>query len=163
MNHLDPTRKEFYRTRKHNLLYNALEFAAILPFIILAYEALTNGLKPTPLIGGLFGGSFTLAIGMISIVLNQKLIISRAGIEYHVGWARMEAKWKDVTGLGFRWGPLPRMEGLLVPATGERTPFEKFIPLSIFADDWRASELGGQIKKYAPHLLESESSAQTVE
>jgi hypothetical protein len=75
----------------------------------------------------------------------------------------MEAAWKDITGLGFRWGPLPRMEGLLVPATGERTPFEKFIPLSIFADDWRASELGGQIKKYAPHLLESESPVQTAE
>jgi len=157
MSRFDPTRKEFYRTPKLNLLYNALEFLAMLPFMVLAYEALTNKLHPTPLIGGLFGGSFTLAIGMISIVLNQKLVITHIGIEYYVGWARMEARWKDIASIGFRWGPLPRMEGLLVPATGQVPPFEKFIPLSLFADNWRDSELGGQIKKYAPHLLENEN------
>ncbi|MFT3892624.1 MAG: hypothetical protein QM730_13395 [Anaerolineales bacterium] len=157
MSLFDPTRKEFYRTSKLNILYNALEFLAMLPFIVLAYEALTNKLHATPLIGGLFGGSFTLAIGMISIVLNQKLIVTRTGLEYHVGWSRMEVHWKDISSIGFRWGPLPRMEGFLVPATGQRTPFEQFIPLSIFADDWRDSELGNQIKKYAPHLLEKAS------
>jgi hypothetical protein len=73
----------------------------------------------------------------------------------------MYARWKDITSLGFRWGPLPRMEGLLVPAAGQVTPFEKFIPLSIFAEDWRDSELGGQIKKYAPHLWKEEA-VQTI-
>jgi hypothetical protein len=157
MSRYDPTRKEYYRIPKLNLLYNALEFLAILPFVVLAYEALTNQLHATPILGGLFGGSFTLAIGMIGIVLNQKLIVTRTGLEYHVGWTRIDVRWKDIASIGFRWGPLPRMEGLLVPTTGQRPPFEKFIPLSLFADNWRTSELGGQIKKYAPHLWNEEA------
>jgi hypothetical protein len=163
MSHYDPTRKEFFRTPKHNLLYNVLEFIAILPFIVLAYAALTQKLHQTPLLGGLFGGSFTVALGMISMVLNQKLVISQIGIEYHVGWSRMEVRWKNIASIGFRWGPFPGMEGLLVPSTGKLLLSEMFIPLSLFADNWRDSELGGQIRKYAPHLLEKENSVQAVD
>src|SRR5215510_12796556 len=92
----DPTRKEFYRTRKHNLLYTGLEFAAIAPAAYLIYAALTDHLHPTPFVAGLFGGSFCVAATMIGMVLNQKLVVARKGIEYHVGWSRIEVSWKDI-------------------------------------------------------------------
>jgi hypothetical protein len=36
--------------------------------------------------------------------------------------------------------------------------FYVFIPLSPFDKNWRDSELGQQIKQYAPHLFEKEKS-----
>src|SRR5215510_2274596 len=117
MKFFDPTRKEFYRTAKHNLRYTVLEFAAMLPFALLMYAALTKHLIQSPLLGGLFGGSFCMATGMIGMVLNQKIVVTRHGIEYHVGWSRMEARWKDVAKIVSRWEPFPQTEGLLVPTT----------------------------------------------
>jgi hypothetical protein len=116
----------------------------------------TNHLDQTPFIGGLFSGSFCMAISIIGIVLNQKIVVSRKGIEYHVGWSRVEASWKDIEKIALRWDLLPRTEGLLIPKTDKSPLFlsKLFIPLSLFADNWRDSELGGQIKQYVPHLFE---------
>ena len=155
MNRFDPTRKEFHRTSKHNFRYSVLEFFAMAPFAILIYAALTDRLNESPFVGGLFGGSFCIAVGMIGMVLNQKIVISRNGIEYHAGWSRIEATWKDVEKIVFRWDLFDKTEGLLVPKTGEMPLLlsKLFIPLSLFANDWRESELGEEIKKNAPHLF----------
>jgi hypothetical protein len=152
----DPTRKEFYRTRKHNFLYSVLEFAAMAPAAILIYAGLTDHLNPTPFVAGLFGGSFCLATAMMGMVLNQKLVVARSGIEYHVGLSRIKASWKDVEKIVSRWDLLPRTEGLIVPKTGGLPLLlsKLFIPLSLFAENWRESELGLEIKKHAPHLFE---------
>lgn len=156
MKFLDPTRKEFYRTARHNLRYNVLEFMAMLPFAVLIYAAVTHHLNDTPFVGGLFGGSFCVAISMISMVLNQKIVVTRYGIEYHVGWSRIETKWKDIERIVFRWDLFPKTEGLLIPRTESLSSSlsELFIPLSLFAENWRESELGEEIKKNAPHLFE---------
>ena len=152
----DPTRKEFYRTRRHNALYTVLEFAAMAPAAVLIYAGLTNQLHPTPFVAGLFGGSFCLATAMIGMVLNQKLVVARSGIVYHVGWSRIEARWKDIEKIVSRWDLFPRTEGLIVPKTGELPLLlsKLFIPLSLFAENWRESELGQEIRKHAPHLFE---------
>lgn len=152
----DPTRKEFYRTAKHNFLYTVLECAAMAPAALLIYAGLTNHLDPTPLVAGLFGGSFCLATGMIGMVLNQKLVVARSGIEYHVGLSRIKASWKDVEKIVSRWDLFPHTEGLIVPKTGELPLLlsKLFIPLSLFAENWRESELGREIKKHAPHLFD---------
>ena len=152
----DPTRKEFYRTPKHNFLYSVLEFAAMAPAAVLIYAGLTNQLHPTPFVAGLFGGSFCLATGMIGIALNQKLVVARSGIEYHVGLSRIKASWKDVERIVSRWDVFPKTEGLIVPKTGELPLLlsKLFIPLSLFAENWRESELGLEIKKHAPHLFD---------
>lgn len=153
----DPTRKEFYRTPRHNFLYTLLEFAAMVPAAVLIYAGLTNQLNPTPFVAGLFGGSFCLATGMIGTVLNQKLVVARSGIEYHVGLSRIKASWKDVEKIVSRWDVFPRTEGLIVPKIGDLPLLlsKLFIPLSLFAENWRDSELGQEIKKHAPHLFES--------
>jgi hypothetical protein len=152
----DPTRKEYYRTRKQNFLYTVLEFAAMAPAAILIYAGLTNQLNPTPFVAGLFGGSFCMATAMIGMVLNQKLVVARSGIEYHVGLSRIRARWKDVEKIASRWDLFPRTEGLIVPKTGELPLLlsKLFIPLSLFAENWRESELGLEIRKHAPHLFE---------
>ena len=152
----DPTRKEFYRTRKHNLIYSLLEFAAMVPAAVLIYAGLTNHLNPTPFVAGLFGGSFCLATGMIGMVLNQKLVVARKGIEYHVGLSRIEASWKDIEKIVSRWDLFPHTEGLIVPKTGDLPLLlsKLFIPVSLFAENWRESELGQEIRKHAPHLFE---------
>ena len=152
----DPTQKEFYRTRKHNLIYTVLECAAMVPAAILIYAGLTDHLNPTPFVAGLFGGSFCLATGMIGMVLNQKLVVARSGIIYHVGWSRIEARWKDIERIVSRWDVFPLTEGVIVPKTGELPLLlsKLFIPLSLFAENWRESELGQEIRKHAPHLFE---------
>jgi hypothetical protein len=152
----DPTRKEFYRTPKHNFLYSVLEFAAMTPAAVLIYAGLTNHLDPTPFVAGLFGGSFCMATGMIGIVLNQKLVVAHSGIEYHVGLSRIKASWKDVEKIVSRWDVFPKTEGLIVPKTGELPLLlsKLFIPLSLFAENWRESDLGQEIKKHAPHLFD---------
>lgn len=153
----DPTRKEFYRTPKYNFRYSLLEFIAMAPAAVLIYAGLTNHLNPTPFVAGLFGGSFCLATAMIGMVLNQKLVVARKGIEYHVGLSRIEASWKDVEKIVSRWDLLPQTEGLVVPKTGELPLLlsKLFIPLSLFAENWRESDLGLEIKKHAPHLFDS--------
>ena len=152
----DPTRKEFYRTRKHNLLYTVLEFAAMAPAAYLIYAALTDHLPRTPFVAGLFGGSFCVAATMIGMMINQKLVVARKGIEYHVGWSRIEASWKDIEKIVSRWDVLPHWESLIVPKTGELPILlsKLYIPLFLFAENWRESELGLEIKKHAPHLFE---------
>ena len=152
----DPTRKEFYRTPKHNFLYSVLEFASMAPAAVLIYAGLTNHLNPTPLVAGLFGGSFCMTTSMIGVVLNQKLVVARKGIEYHVGLSRIEASWKDIERIVSRWDLFPQTEGLIVPKTGDLPLLlsKLFIPLSLFAENWRESELGQEIKKHAPHLFE---------
>ena len=152
----DPTRKEYYRTRKHNFLYTLLEFLTMAPAALLIRAGLTNQLHPTPLVAGLFGGSFCLATGMIGIVINQKLVIAHKGIEYHVGLSRIEVRWKDVEKIVSRWDVFPKTEGLIVPKTGDLPLLlsKLFIPLSLFAENWRESDLGLEIKKHAPHLFD---------
>jgi len=152
----DPTRREFFRTPKHNLRYSVMELIAMAPAAFLIYSGLTNQLHPTPFIAGLFGGSFCLATAMIGIVLNQKLVVARKGIEYHVGLSHIEASWKDIEKIVSRWDLFPKTEGLIVPKTGDLPLLlsKLFIPLSLFAENWRESELGLEIKKHAPHLFD---------
>ena len=126
------------------------------PAAVLIYAGLTDHLHPTPFVAGLFGGSFCMAATMIGMVLNQKLVVARKGIEYHVGWSRIEASWKDIEKIVSRWDLFPQAEGLIVPKTGELPLLlsKLYIPLFLFAENWRESELGLEIKKHAPHLFE---------
>ena len=77
---------------------------------------------------------------------------------------------RNVEKIGFHWSILGRLEGLYVRQNlinikvgnnWELLSFLKrvFIPLSCFADNWSESELGQQIKQYAPHLFEQENTA----
>jgi len=94
----------------------------------------------------------------------ERIIISSKGVEYYgisfsfkTGWENLESiiSHRDIFG---------KYEGLIVDV-GEIDLIERririmpvkiLIPLSSFEDNWRVSELGQQIKQYAPHLFEQE-------
>ncbi|MBC7876663.1 MAG: hypothetical protein H7Y59_05770 [Anaerolineales bacterium] len=89
----------------------------------------------------------------------------------------LEVKWKDIDKISHCWRFLIRQECLSVDqgqvkikewhafsANTYSHPLENYlqniaIPLNSFSENWRDSELGQQIKQYAPHLFEKEKSA----
>ena len=107
---------------------------------------------------------------IIADSLEQRIVVSENGVEYYgVGFA-IEANWKNVKKVGYDW--ISGDEGLYIdkslivtktryfnfkPYKGFRDTF--VVPISRFAENWRDSELGQQIKQYAPHLFEKEKSA----
>ena len=103
---------------------------------------------------------------------KEQLIISEGGIEHESFGYRLHSKWvntkyiKSIGTLGhinginvlpdnlFPWLKLPIRWLANITSQGEY-----FIPLSMFDINWRDSELGQQIKQYAPHLFDKEKSA----
>ena len=111
----------------------------------------------------------------LEALLKRKVdVVSENGIEYHTPWLIIETKWIGVEKISFSWHDGFRYECLLVdnsqthirkwslPERYPPTPFmgmqyKTVFPLSCFAENWRDSELGQQIKQYAPHLFEKEN------
>ena len=107
------------------------------------------------------------------IVFPISITISTKGIEYSQPFRTFNIDWEGFDKIGKHWF----VEGLIIrfgymvplknsfPANvktyGGTPPFD-FIPLSSFSNNWRDSELGQQIKQYAPHLFEKEESAQSA-
>jgi len=120
---------------------------------------------------GLFGIYATL-----KRIRSEHIIVSENGIEYHTPWLIIETKWTSVEKISFYWHNGFRYECLLVDNSQTRikkwslperyppTPFrgmysKTIFPISCYTENWRVSELGQQIKQYAPHLFEKEKSA----
>jgi hypothetical protein len=91
---------------------------------------------------------------------GQSITISPDGIFYYIRpFLKIEVGWDGFQKTGtflFREGLFIKESYLL--ANGKFL-FITFIPLSIFSKNWRDSDLGRQIKRYAPHLFEKEKSA----
>jgi hypothetical protein len=155
----DPTRKEFHRTPRIDLLYGLIEVLTLLPAAGLTVFSFTGRLHITPLIGGLLGGCLSMAVAMLGVIFNQRIVINHRGIDYRVGWVRIESKWAEMERIASQWDLFPT-EGIVVPKSGSIPLLlsKRFIPLSLFAENWRQSELGGHIKQYAPHLFAPKSS-----
>ncbi len=120
---------------------------------------------------------YLIGIGLFSIyninqtIRNEHIVVSEKGIEYHSPGMILEAKWEDIEEISFRWYQGIRNECLLIdnskirlkkwsfPARYPPTTLweslrqKTIIPLSCFSDNWHNSELGQQIKQYAPHLF----------
>lgn len=120
---------------------------------------------------------YVLAIGLFGIyttlkkIQNEHLVVSEKGVEYYSPWLILESKWESIEKISYYWHNGLRVESLLIdnsqirvkkwsfPDRGPLTPLEGFprktiIPLSCYADNWRNSELGQQIKQNAPHLFQ---------
>ena len=107
---------------------------------------------------------------------NEHIVLIEKGIEYNAPGVIFETDWESIEQVSNHWRHGYVHECLVVDNSRIRirkwtfflggrnipTPlfsFEKtIIPLSCFADNWRDSELGQQIKQYAPHLFEKEKS-----
>lgn len=103
---------------------------------------------------------------------TERLTLSDEGIEYHRLGLTFNTKWENVRVLRTRWFSPFEQEGIFLAADQFRITEwwinsnelgvwgqKAFIPLSKFSDNWRNTELGIQIKQYAPHLFEKEKSA----
>lgn len=101
----------------------------------------------------------------IYVTNNTRIVITRKGIEYYVPLNfAYEVEWGNIIEIGYYWF----REGLFVDKTSIEIIYDirrmyaalmdfgqySFVPLGIFANGWRKSELGQQIKQYAPHLFE---------
>ena len=152
----------YYLTSKFKILYAII--ATLLT--ILAYRLFS----PFYICVGIFA-AINLSMFFKNIA-SEKIVISDKGIEYHRLGLTFDTTWKNVREIDTKWFPPFQQEGIpLDPdqiritewSTGNYTPNvglsgRSFIPLSKFSENWRDSELGGQIKQYAPHLFEKERS-----
>jgi hypothetical protein len=99
----------------------------------------------------------------------SRIVVSQKGIIWHSTGFTLWASWEDVQKISYRVYGFSLQEGLAVrklsvqinnrgvgylPTPWQIPPFKPFIPLSCFLDHWRDSELGDEIKQYAPHLFQ---------
>ena len=117
---------------------------------------------------------YFLGLGLFSIYLlfqtiqKEHMVVSEKGIEFHSPTVVFETKWESLQRISTHWYQGFRQECLIVdnsqvrirkwslgsiPAPFEFVPRNTIIPLSCFSENWRDSELGRQIKQYAPHLF----------
>ncbi|HAE60390.1 MAG TPA: hypothetical protein DCG54_13015 [Anaerolineae bacterium] len=95
---------------------------------------------------------------------GQSITIAPDGIFYYIKpFQKIQVGWD-----GFqKTGKILFREGLFIKESyliaNGKALYITFIPLSTFAKNWRDSDLGQQIKQYAPHLFEKEKSAQSAE
>ena len=101
------------------------------------------------------------------------LVVSEKGVVWNGPGFTLSTTWEHAARISHRVYGFSVQEGLTVtkimvqihetgigylPTPWQFPPVRPFIPLSCFVDNWRDSELGQQIKYYAPHLLEQEQS-----
>ena len=108
---------------------------------------------------------------IVQRIQKEYIIVHEKGIEYNSPGISLEANWEDIKEISSYWHNGFRNECLLIdnsrvhmkktslfmqrtiPTPFEVVPKETIIPLSCFSENWRGSELGQQIKQYAPHLF----------
>jgi len=105
-------------------------------------------------------------------VPTPRIVISKNGIAWHSLGFSLSARWEDMEKISHRFYGFSIQEGLAItklmirihktgvgylPTPWQIPPVRPFIPLSCFVNNWRDSELGRQIKQYAPHLFDSEN------
>ncbi len=170
--------KKYELTTKYKALYILIALLVFVPVIILAYSFRNI----------LFFDLFfylILFIGIIRLIYwirNESMIVSEKGIIYKTSGLTIEASWNNIEDIKsvFISVFFTRQECLIVDQSKIRvvstsllgmylSPIpaglnlqKAIIPLSHFSDNWRASDLGQQIKQHAPHLFEKEKSAQSV-
>ena len=95
----------------------------------------------------------------------EQMTLSANGIQYRTFGRSVFAHWKNLERIGAT-RRANNLEGVFASLQPENTKVwlpgislgkEIFIPLAIFADNWRDSDLGKRIKQYAPHLFEQEN------
>jgi hypothetical protein len=105
------------------------------------------------------------AFWVIHRVRNEHITINKEGIEYRTPWIAYKGEWEDFE-TGKHWSIFGKQEGLFADKSQinllwHLEPYgmyaglsqRVFIPLNCFSENWRDSDLGQQIKQYAPHLF----------
>ena len=98
----------------------------------------------------------------ISRALTETLVITPSGVEYATFDFNLFSKWGDIKRIAKERDYFIKVTGICVDkATSEirksnlgTTNSEFFIPISTFSKNWEDSEVGKQIRKYAPQLFD---------
>src|SRR4030095_7268463 len=120
----------------------------------------------------------TSILGLIDIALafynipTSHIVVSEDGVVWHSLGFTLWIRWEDVEKISHQFYGFSIQEGLAstklmvqinktgvgyLPTPWQIPPVKPFIPLSCFVDNWRTSDLGQQIKQYAPHLFENKN------
>lgn len=156
--------KEFHLTRKgfNFLVIYAFVFLGLREMLLLLdlFSDYRGLISIVMYIAGLTW--MAMAIERIFIAFTQKLILSSESITFQRIGLTVTVKWGDIQRVG-TYGIGKFQECIFAPkaksiVTGWASfgiyGKEVYFPLEIFADNWRDSELGQQIKQYAPHLFQ---------
>ena len=162
--------EKYYVTPHHKFLYSCIAMLSFLPFFVLMYwiwrvPVFNVFLFITILIAG---------IRCIYWISKENISVSDTGIVYDTPGMILDIKWENVKKISRCWRFFIRQDCLVVdqsavkiknwtisansyPSVLENYPQNIAVPLSCFSNNWRDSELGQQIKQYAPHLFELEA------
>ena len=141
---------------------------AIIILIVLGFTFLTEESFFDPVMIFLFAIPF-IFIGTTSIAMNihsanqVNITILDKGIRWYQAGFTYWIKWENIEKISKRTYRFSIQEGLVIKKWSVRfgkrkignaiRPMTPFIPLSCYSEDWRTSELGQQIKEYAPRLF----------
>jgi hypothetical protein len=154
----------YYLTSKVKILYTLIPILVL----ILVFE--------TSIFNYIYFGMFAIFILFITFkgITSEHIVLSDTRIEYHRVGLTFNVNWENIEEINMHWSiPLSiplKQEGLYIDQSlikitewwsGSYLSYggyggwgrKSFIPLSIFSENWRDSELGQQIKEYAPHLF----------
>ena len=169
--------EKFYLTSRYKFLYSCIAILSFLPFLVLLYW-----IWRLPVFNVfLFIIILIAGIRCIYWIRKENISISDTGIVYDTPGMILDVnKWENIKKISCCWRFFIRQDCLVVdqsnvkiknwtinansyPSVLEAYPQNIAIPLSCFSNNWRDSELGQQIKQYAPHLFEKEKIVQSVD
>lgn len=148
---------QYYLTTKFKILYATISIVSV---------AILFKISISDYICASIFGTYIL-FATFKTITGEHIELSVSGIEYHRFGLTFNAKWENLREINLHWFSLVDQEGVfidhdLIRITEWWTGYYKvyggwsqkaFIPLSKFSENWRESELGQQIKQYAPHLF----------
>ena len=145
--------KVYYLTNQYKVYYS------IVPLCIL----LTVFVPPMLISSNIWLPLLFIIFGVAQLVrraIKEHISLSDNGIEYNRPGIIFETKWENIESSGMHWTIAGNQEGFFVDRSKIKLKEwyvghirqRVFIPLSCFSNNWRNTELGQQIKQYAPHL-----------
>jgi hypothetical protein len=165
-----PIRKVYYLTKKWkwlDVIFDTLLSIAVAIPIVLLFSLILEVGKPSDVIGPVFFCGLLYLLGKFLLLGSERVILLPDGIIYVKHDRTVFSKWAELTNIEKRYYYFFRIESLCArepslheinrkPSSSIKRQKEQpvFIPISIFADNWCESELGQQIKQYAPQLFE---------
>jgi len=157
----------YYLTSRSNYIYFGFSMVALVTIIGLFLYFFRNTLCFQV---------YLLGCGLYSVYIlfqklrNEHVVVTQKGIEYFAPGIILEVDWESIEKISSHWRYGFQHECLLVDNSrvrmkkwhvfnsGVPTPInflsaKTIVPITCFSENWRDSELGQQIKQYAPHLF----------
>jgi hypothetical protein len=167
--------QKFYLSPRYEVLYSLIGMLSSLPSLVAMYWIW----RVQVFNAFLFIIILLVEIRFIYWIKRESISASDTGIVYDTPGMILEVKWEDIQKISHCWRFLIKQECFVVDQSRARIkewaiyantyphPFENYfqniaIPLTSFSENLRVSELGWQIKQYAPHLFEKEKSGQSA-